>query len=124
MMEHRIIKGTLIVMVLFTSCYYDVEEILYPDTGCVTTNMSLQNNIVPILDRNCYTCHSTVAGFNNGNVVLEGYTELIKYVNNGKLLGALRNEPGFEPMPQNAPRLGDCEIAKIDQWIKDGFLNN
>ena len=124
MMEHQIIKGILLGAVLFTSCYYDVEEVLYPPSTCQTTNMSLQTHIAPILEQNCYVCHSTTAGVNNGNVVLEGYNNLIVYVNNGKLLGSMKHAAGFKPMPQNAPKLGSCEIAKTEQWILDGALDN
>jgi len=123
-MERLIISGIVIGMVAISSCYYDVEEELYPPTTCQTTNMSLQNNIAPILELNCYVCHSTAAGVGNGNVILQGYTELINYVNNGKLVGAINHGSGFAPMPQNAPKLSDCNIDKIEQWVADGALNN
>ena len=124
MMVRRIIKGMVLGMILFTSCYYDVEEVLYPQGSCQTANMSLQANIQPILERNCYVCHSTSTGVDNGNVILEGYDNLKVYVDNGKLLGTIRHDNGFKPMPQEASKLGDCDIAKIEQWIQDGALNN
>lgn len=111
-------------MVVMTSCYYDVAEELYPPTTCVTDNMSLQSNIVPILERNCYVCHSVTDGPNNGNVILEGYSEIIKYVNNGSLVGAINHESGFSFMPKNASKLGNCDISKIEQWVLDGAPNN
>jgi hypothetical protein len=123
-MERLIIKGLLMGMIIFSSCYYDVEELLYPPVACVTDNMSLQLNIEPILDRNCYTCHSTIAGPANGNIILEGYDELIKYVNSGQLVGAINHDSEFEAMPQNAPKMGNCDISKIEQWVADGALNN
>lgn len=124
-MERRIIKGLLLAMVVvITSCYYDVEETLYPPTACVTDNMSYQTNIVPILERNCYSCHSTADGPNNGNIVVEGYTELLKYVDSGQLSASINHQTGYSAMPQDAPKLGSCDIAKIDQWILDGAPNN
>ncbi|MBP7239329.1 MAG: hypothetical protein KBA14_03825 [Saprospiraceae bacterium] len=63
-------------------------------------------------------------GIYNGNVILEGYDNLKVYVDNGKLLGSMKQASGFEPMPQNAPKIGDCDIAKTEQWILDGALNN
>lgn len=122
-MEHQTIKLWLIGMVVFfTACYYDNEEELYPPTNCITENMSYQTNIVAILERNCYVCHSTAA--NNGNVTLDNYDDLIVYVNNGKLLGAINREPGYSPMPQNAGKLPDCDIAKIESWVAAGAPNN
>ncbi|MBK8831477.1 MAG: hypothetical protein IPN60_11600 [Saprospiraceae bacterium] len=123
-MERLTIKVMLMGMVVMSSCYYDVAEELYPPTTCVTDNMSLQSNIVPILERNCYVCHSVTDGPNNGNVILEGYTQLIKYVDNGQLVGAINHESGFSFMPKNAAKLGDCDISKIEHWVLDGAPNN
>jgi hypothetical protein len=122
MMERKIIKGMMLVLIGFTACYYDSEEELYPSTGCQTANMSLQTTIVPILQRNCYVCHSAAA--NTSNITLEGYTQLIKYVNSGQLIGAIRHESGFTSMPQNASKLLSCDIAKIEQWVADGAPDN
>ena len=122
MMERQIIKFIMFGLVIFSACYYDSSENLYPQTDCVTTNLSLETDIVPILQYNCYVCHSASA--NNGNVTLEGYSELMVYVNNGKLLGSIKHNGGFIPMPQNAAKLASCDIAKIEQWIKDGAANN
>ncbi len=122
-MERLTIKTTFwMVVLVLSSCYYDVEELLYPNSGCQTANMSYQNNIAPILERNCYVCHSAAA--NISGITLEGYSQLIQFVNNGRLLGAIRHESGFSPMPQNAAKLIPCDIAKIEQWIADGAPNN
>lgn len=109
-------------MVVMSSCYYDAAENLYPATDCVTANMSYQTNIVPILQFNCNVCHS--AAVNSGNVNLEEYNQVLISVNNGKLLGSIKHASGFKDMPQNAPKLVSCEIAKVEQWIKDGAPNN
>jgi len=122
MMERQIIKLLLIGLVGITGCYYDSEERLYPTTECKTANMSFQTNIVPILEQNCYGCHS--AAVNTANVSLEGYNNVLQYVNNGKLLGVIRHSAGYKPMPQNAPQLASCDIARIEQWIVDGIPNN
>lgn len=122
MMDRQIIKFLVIGLAIVTGCYYDSEERLYPSTGCVALNMSFQSNIVPILQRNCYVCHSSAV--NTGNITLEGYDELIKHVNSGKLAGAINHNSGFTPMPQNAPKMVGCDISKIEQWIADGALNN
>lgn len=122
MMVRQIIKVMLLSMVLLTSCYYDSEEALYPGGTCNTTNMSYQTNIVPILERNCYVCHS--AAVNTGGITLEGHSQLVSHVTSGRLLGAIRHESGFSPMPQGAPKLIACDLAKIEQWVMDGSPNN
>lgn len=102
-------------------CYYDNEEDLYP-SNCNTDNMSYATDVAPIISVNCLVCHSTAS--NLGNVRLEGYTALKTYVDNGKLLGAIKHQSGFSAMPQNAPKLSSCNIAKIEQWVADGALDN
>lgn len=121
MMERRIINFLVLGMVVFSSCYYDVAETLYPAGTCNTANMSYETDIRPILQHNCYVCHSVAA--NNGNVTLEGYNQLTPYLSE-RLLGSIKQQNGFSPMPKNSSQLSSCEIAKIEQWIIDGAQNN
>ena len=113
----------LFLLVLFglNSCYYDVEEELYPG-GCETINLSYSQDIVPILENNCLSCHNQASNF--GNVTLEGYDNVLLFVTNGELLGSIKHESGFSPMPQNAAQLVECDIEKIETWIADGAPNN
>ena len=104
------------------SCFYDNEEELYPENTCITEAMSYSGNVLPILEDNCYSCHDQAS--NQGGVTLEGYINLKVYVDNGKLLGVIKHEPGFPEMPQNSPQLGGCQIAKIEAWINQGALEN
>src|SRR5690242_16975012 len=95
-----IIYTALMVSVAFlTSCYYDKEELLYPENKCDTTNITYTNTIASIISNNaCYTCHSgnqPFAGFS-----LEGYANVKAKVTDGRLLGAISHSPGFAPMPQ------------------------
>lgn len=107
---------------LLASCDYDVAEELYPADGCNTRNLSYSMDIVKIIDDNCYRCHD--AQNNQGNVTLEGYDKIKVYADNGKLLGTIRHDDGFQAMPQDAGKIDDCSIKKIEQWIEDGAENN
>ena len=107
------------VCLIFTSCYYDNEEELYP---CKAGGMSYSSDITPIIENNCYTCHDQAN--NQGGVTLEGYSNLKVYVDNEKLLGAIKHEPGFSEMPQGLPQLGQCSIDKIEAWIDQGAKDN
>lgn len=107
---------------LWSACFYDVEELLYPGVECTPVNMSLSNDIRPIFVRTCFVCHSTAARM--GNVDLENYNELMRYVNNGSLVGSINHERNFFPMPENAPKLPACDIRRIEQWVEEGSLNN
>ena len=127
-MEHLIIKyqtkqlfGCILIVLLslsISSCYYDVEENIYPTVECDTTNISYTETILPIISNNCYACHDQASNF--GGITLEGYDRLKTYVDNGGLLGVIKHESGFSPMPKNQAKLIDCDIEKIETWINDG----
>lgn len=103
-------------------CYYDVEEELYPKTDCDTSAVTYSATVQPIISNRCYVCHG--AGINLGNVTLEGYDNIKNYALNGDLLGAIKHQPGYSPMPQSGGMLPDCEIQKIEAWIAGGALQN
>lgn len=122
MKELRITSLLLLSSLMILGCYYDVEEEIYPTADCLTVEMSYRNDIQPILASECYTCHSAAANF--ANITLEGFDEMNKYVADGSLIGAIRHDAGFSPMPKNKAMLLQCEIEKIEAWIADGALNN
>lgn len=122
-MVRQTIKVLLITAVISVAgCYYDNEEDLYPSNPCVTDNMSYSTDIAPILQTNCYTCHSS--GSNLSGILLDNHAGLKTYIDNGRLLGAINHASGFSPMPQNAAKLSACNISKIESWAAAGAPNN
>lgn len=133
-MAPQIIKTSLLIFTLISvalfsdSCYYDKEELLYPDTlACDTLAMSYSSDIAPIFSTHCYGCHSNARSQSAGaGISLEGHANVSSYVSNNanRLLGAMRREPGFSPMPKGGAKLADCDINKISSWIDAGAKNN
>jgi len=121
-----IIYTATLIISSFSACYYDSEEDLYPpaDNGCDTTQVTFAMSVIPILEDNCYACHSNANAALSGNVRLEEYNDVMIQVTNGNLLGSITHSTGFLPMPQGAPRLDDCRIAIIQQWIESGSPDN
>ena len=117
----KLVFPCLIVMT-FASCYYDNELELYGNEECNTSNISYSAFVEPVLETNCYGCHSTSA--NQGGVNFEGHANLVSTLAAGRFEGAIRHDSGFSPMPQGAPKLSDCTVDKIIAWIEDGALNN
>ncbi len=113
----------LVIMTLTaSSCYYDVEEELYPAGNCDTMNVSFAADVMPLFNQQCNICHAT--GVELGNVNLDSYTAVLPYVNNGKLVGSISHKNGFSAMPQGQPKLSSCTIDKITAWIAAGAPNN
>lgn len=112
------------VVMLLSSCYRDVEELLYPQNGaCNTGGVTYSGTVVPLLQSyGCLGCHS--GGAPSGNISLQGYNNVKAAVQSGKLYGAISHAPGFSPMPQGGNKLSTCHISKIKAWIDAGFPNN
>ena len=125
---HQTIKRGFLFVVIITaiflnSCYYDNVEELYPaPIACDTTNITFSNDVFPAMEASCISCHS--GGAPAGNVNLETYSDIVASVNSGGLMGTIKHESGWSPMPKNGNKLDDCTITKLDVWIADGMLNN
>ena len=104
------------------SCYYDAEDELYPEIVCDTTSVTYSGIVLPIIQQNCYGCHSEAA--NQGGINLEGYSNLKTFVDAGLLVGVIKHQSGFSPMPKNSPKMPDCEILQIETWVSQGAQNN
>ena len=84
--------------------------------------VTYSGTIAAIIELNCYACHEgeqSVSG-----IPLNGYNNLKAMVDAGRLIGALRHQEGFSPMPQNASALPECELLKIEKWVDDGAPDN
>ena len=121
-MTNRYKTWLVIILTVFMSCTYENELDLYGTTSCQTDDMSYTLDISPIISATCFPCHTRDR--RDGNVILEGYENLLVQIDRGRLLGAIRHEEGFVPMPQGKPKLVDCEIEKIESWIAEGSPNN
>lgn len=112
----------IIFYLTLNSCYYDVETDLYPNVDCHPTGVRYSADIIPVLNRHCYSCHSFSA--QNGNVLLEGYAALIPYIESGALLGSINHGYGWSAMPKDRAKIPTCDIRKVEVWIAEGFLQN
>ena len=116
----RIIYISLVVHMI--SCTYHNEEELYPAGECDTTNVTYQATIVPIVSQNCYECHDANAPISG--IPLEGYSNIKSMIDAGRLIGAIRHQTGFSPMPKDRGSLPECDILKIEKWVSDGAPEN
>lgn len=121
---HKVLAFFLIAGFLLTipACHYSNEEDLLLKDRCVTYDLSFSDDIAPILQNSCVSCHNTSNP--SGGVELDDYDGVSIVAGNGLLSGSVNHQDGFSPMPQGMPKLDSCDIARIDAWIADGFPDN
>jgi cytochrome c553 len=91
-------------------------------TACDSNSFKFAANINPIIQRYCVGCHGGSSP--SGGINLSVYGAVRAQALTSSLYGAVTHSPGYSPMPKNAPKLSDCQIAQIRKWIDAGSLNN
>lgn len=104
----------------FPACTYENTDDVTGPVTCDTLTMSYANDIVPILQSQCYSCHDAVNVSTSG-YQFDSYAFLLDYVNAGSLVERI-NDP-VSPMPTTG-LMDECSIAKIEAWVNQGALDN
>jgi hypothetical protein len=114
---------TLVLSVLLsTGCYYNKEDELY-GLGCDTTHVTYSVTVTGIIaNYNCLSCHGGTAP--SAGFSLEGHANVKAKVTDGRLFGAINHSPGYIAMPENAPKMSQCDINKMKAWIDAGAPDN
>ncbi len=87
-------------------------------TGCDSTTVTYTASINPIVQNWCVGCHG---GSNPSNgLSLETYDQVVACARGGRLMGSLRHETGYSPMPKNLGMLSPCQIDLFQKWINLG----
>jgi len=64
-----------------------------------------------------------IAAGSSGNLINENYDGLSIVGKNGQLWKAVNHEDGVVPLPNQDNKLPDCNLSKINTWIKAGSSN-
>lgn len=85
-----------------------------------------EKKIRPVLAEACYECHNSVDKA-KGDIALDWRDALIEsdIIVPGKpeesvLMGAIRHEEDYEPMPSKKPKLSNLSIKAFEDWIRMG----
>ena len=117
---------TTLIGFALNGCLYENRETVFPEPEvpdeCGTNQVTYSASVLPVLDQWCNDCHSQQN--QAGNIILEGFDNLLVHVQSGKFLGAIQHDAGFSPMPKNEGKLPKCDIERIAAWIEDGAPNN
>lgn len=123
-------------LVLLSACSY-TNGYVAPSPCATPVVVSYQTDVLPILKQNCYKCHDAAhyAGPSStgslGTLNMENFAQLQFYSlpgngQNGKatIVGNVRHDAGFIPMPFDGGKLSVCDIAIIEAWAKAGAPSN
>jgi hypothetical protein len=119
--------GGFVFLFVVPACYYDNVEDLYPfqSSSCDTANVTYSKTVAPIMELNCNSCHGSINPSGNPAVITSDYAGLSVVAKNGKLWNSVDHlTGGSKNMPQNANKLSDCNLAKLNIWIKAGSPDN
>lgn len=115
------VTASLLILILST-CYYDNEEELYPSlkSTCDTLDVTFSGSIIPLLNNNCYSCHSDANANFGGGIHLQSITDVRIY--SDRIKAAISNTGRF-PMPPSG-KLGPCSLAMFNIWFRNGMPGN
>lgn len=117
----KIVGLTLFTLAIY-SCTYDKQNEYYIEINCDTLDVTFSGNVEPILESSCLSCHDGPSG--NAGVDLSTHSKVKLYAQSGLLMGVIRHEQGYSPMPKNQSKLDHCSIRQLEIWIENGTLNN
>ncbi len=109
------------------SCYYNKQDILYPDGNipCDAAGaVKFSSDVLPVMNASCNSsgCHNTSSAA--AGVILDTYAGIKNQATNGRLMGSINQTSGYSSMPKGGAKLNSCTLTKIQQWINDGTPNN
>ncbi|MBC7448244.1 MAG: hypothetical protein H7330_09320 [Hymenobacteraceae bacterium] len=125
-----LLPAALVLTALLGGCASEnLEDMTGAPVGapCDTTAVATYSGVVqPILIKyECTACHRTggIGALAFPNLNYETPAGLISAVRTGRLLGAIEHKSGFAFMPQSPrPKMSDCDIARVKQWVRRGAL--
>jgi hypothetical protein len=112
----------IFIFCLAAGCTKTSQEALMDQKLCAKDTISFHEDIAPMLHSNCLPCHS--ASQASGSIILETYDDISGLAGTGYLLGVIKHDPGYLPMPNNGGQLSNCQIKAVETWINQGTKNN
>jgi len=119
------------IIVLTSACIHkpatSVQPVTIDSNMCDTINVTYKNDIQPILNSNCYSCHGTAVVANDGldlqdSASLKNY---LKYdfrgdgIYGSKLYHCMLHSVNAQSMPPNYI-VDSCALAKMKHWLSLG----
>ena len=121
----RKIIPLIIILASFSSCYYDSVEVLYGVESCDTVAISFVDDIAPIMEAHCTSCHSGETP--SAGLSLEAHADVSSSVLNttaNGLINRIERAEGESGAMPTSYKLTQCQIDQVKAWAGQGALNN
>ena len=103
----KLLTGVICSLFLFLGACDDKEE-------AVTYTNSISNDLSGCASAGCHEAGSPVGSLAN-------YDDVKIFVSFGRILGAVKHEDGFSPMPKGGDKWSDEKIERLEDWINAGL---
>lgn len=110
--------GIVTVLTIFSGCYYDKQDDLYGP--CATKNLTYTKDISVMVNQSCLMCHNTKDSL--GGITLHDYNSVVECIKNGKFVGSVKQDGTASNMPKGGSKWSNCQLSKLDAWIKGGMV--
>lgn len=108
----------LAVSLVFSSCYYDNAQLLYPEgNSCTGVSATFKVDVAPVMQSRCALSGCHAAGATNTGGALTNYAEI------QSKSALVRKSIANGTMPLGSS-LSSAEIKSILCWIDSGAPNN
>jgi uncharacterized membrane protein len=118
-MKKIILPAFALVSIAFASCYYDKEELIYPNSGSCkgpTDTMGVNfSNVRNIIRSKCDGCH--LSGGSSGGFNFDNDCSIVYYWN--EIKGSCVQPYSLRQMPTSGP-LSSSEQSQISAWVNAG----
>lgn len=89
---------------------------------CGNLPFTYSGAVASLMTTYCTKCHGATSP--KAGIDLSTYNGVKAVALNGKLLGTIKKETGFKPMPPGTTKIPDCQIRQIEKWVQAGAPNN
>ncbi|MBL7829333.1 MAG: hypothetical protein JNJ57_22040 [Saprospiraceae bacterium] len=108
---------TLLVVFSQSACYYDNELEQYGVSECDTTAVSYANDIAPLIQQQCISCHTP--GGEQESTPFDTYNDVVLYT-----VSIAERVNGIGSIMPPTGKLSTCNVSIIEAWINAGAPNN
>lgn len=119
-------KRNIIILILLSygvfSCTNASEDDLI-EVIPLTTSVTYLDNVKPIIDANCISCHSDPP-INGAPISLVTFENVKNAIENNGLISRISSDDLAFVMPFGGPKLPQSTIDIIIQWEIDGLLED